>query len=65
MQQTGAKHEMGGRTPLTPHWRRPWSVVRITAAFFVSFIVTVFAPDSAIAAQICPQKCLQGPNGDF
>jgi len=37
-----------------------------TAAFFVSFIVTVFVPDSAIVAQLCPPKCLQGPpNGDF
>jgi len=37
-----------------------------TAAFFVSFIVTVFVPDSAIVAQLCPLKCLQGPpNGDF
>ena len=31
-----------------------------TAAFFVSFIVDVFVPDSAIAAQLYP-KCLQEP----
>jgi len=61
MQQTGAKHEMGGRKPLASHWRQPWSVVRFNAAFLVSFIVTVFAPDSAIAAQICLPKMLTGP----
>jgi len=26
------------------------------AAFFVSFIVTVFVPDSAVAAQLCPSQ---------
>jgi len=57
----GAKHEMGGRTPLAPHWRRPRSVVRFTAAFLVSFTVTVFAPDSAVAAQICPQNAYRAP----
>jgi len=36
------------------HWPRPWSVVRFTAAFLVSFIVTVFVPDSAVAARVCP-----------
>jgi len=46
-------------------WLRAWSVVRLTATFFVSFIVTVFLPDSAIATQICPPKYLQGPpSGD-
>jgi len=44
------------------HWRRPWSVVRFTAAFFVSFIVTVFVPDSACSRPNLPlPKCLQGP----
>jgi len=56
MQQTGAKHEIGVRTPLAPHWRQPWSVVRFTAAFLVSFTVSVFAPDSAVSAQICPKN---------
>jgi len=37
-----------GRTPLAPHWRRPWSVDRFTPAFFVSFIVTGFVPDSPL-----------------
>ena len=56
----------GGWAPLDPHWRRPWSVVRFTAAFFISFIVTVSVPDSALAAQISPPKCFQwSPNGDF
>ena len=65
-QQTGAKHEMGDRTPLSLHWRQSWSVVRLIAAFFVSFIVTVFAPDSSVAAQISPRKILTGaPDGDF
>ena len=32
-----------------------------TAAIFVSFLVTVFVPDSAAASQILPPKCLQGP----
>jgi len=35
-------------------------VVRFTAAFFVNFIVTVFVPDSAVAAQIFPLKILTG-----
>jgi len=56
MHQPGAKHEMGGGH----HWRRPWSVVRFTAAFLVSFVVTVFVPDSAVAAQIFPLKILTG-----
>jgi len=48
------------------YWRRPWSVVKFTAVFFVSFTVTVFVPDSAVAAQICPHKILTGAlNGDF
>jgi len=34
-----------------------------TAAFFVSFIVTVFVPDSAVAAQLCPlQNAYRGPS---
>jgi len=32
----------------------------VTAVFFVSFIVTVFVPDSALAAQIFPPKMLAG-----
>jgi len=44
-------------TPPSPNG----SVVRFTPAFFDSFTVTVFVPDSAVAAQICPPKCLQGP----
>jgi len=31
-----------------------------TAAFFVIFIVTIFVPDSAVAAQLCPPKMLTG-----
>jgi len=34
-----------------------------TAAFFVSFVVTVFVPDSAVAAQLCPlQNAYRGPS---
>jgi len=66
MQQPGAQHERGGRTRLAPSWRRPWSVVRFTAGFFVSFIVTVFVLDSVVAAQICLPKMFTGAhNGDF
>jgi len=66
MQQPGAKHEMGCSTPLAPHWLRSGSVARFTAAFLVSFTVTVFLPDSAVAAQIFPPKMLTGaPSGDF
>jgi len=35
-----------------------------TAAFFVSF--TVFVPDSAVVAQLCPPRnAYRAPNGDF
>jgi len=52
----GPNMKWGRRTPLAPHWRQPWSVDRFTAAFFVSFSVTIFVPDSAVAAQICPPQ---------
>jgi len=58
MQQPGSKHEMGGWAPLDSHWWRPLSVVRFTAAFFGSFIVTVFVSDSAVADIIYPLKML-------
>jgi len=36
-----------------------------TAAFFVSSIVTVFVPDSAVVAQLCHPEMLTGaPDGD-
>jgi len=75
----GTDFKWGGRAPLDPplatalHWGSLlnnfvmglWSD-NFTAAFFVCF-VTVFVPDSAVAAQLClPSKRLQGPpNGDF
>jgi len=35
----------------------------VTAAFFVTFIATVFVPDSATAAQLCPPKnACRGPS---
>jgi len=37
-----------------------------TAAFFVSFIVAVFVPDSAVVARLCSPAMRTGaPNGDF
>jgi len=36
-----------------------------TAAFFVTFIVTVFVPDSVVAAQLCPPKMLRTPEWLF
>jgi len=60
MQQPGAKHEMRGRTPQSHHWRRPWRVDRFNPAFFVSFIVTVFVLDCAVAAQTCPPEMPTG-----
>jgi len=45
-----------------PHWRRPWSVVRFTDAFFVSFIVTIFVPDSACSRpNLSSQNAYKGP----
>jgi len=37
-----------------------------TAGFFVSFIVTVFVPDIAVAAQLCsPKNAYRGPRWSF
>jgi len=33
--------------------------------FFVSFIMTIFVPDCAVAAQIGPQNTYRDPNGNF
>jgi len=68
----GAKIFLGGFHLPAPPWLQAcnkyvmgvWSN-NFTAAFFVSFIVTVFVPDSAVVAQLSPPECLQGPpNGD-
>jgi len=58
---TGSQLWNGVPDTTGPHWRRPWSVVKLTAALLVSFTVTVFAPDSAVATQICPQNAYRAP----
>ena len=38
----------------------------VTAGFFVSFLVTVFVPDIAVAAQLCsPQNAYRYPQRSF
>jgi len=49
---------------LNKYVMKVWSD-NFTAVFFVSFIVPVYVPDSDVVAQLCPPKCLQGPQWWF